>query len=34
MFTMPLDDVDDQHKIKISETLIFMYGDKILLEFY
>ena len=31
---MPLEDVDDQNKIKIAETLINMYGDKKLLAFY
>ena len=34
MFTMPLDDVDDEYKLKIAETLITMYGDRILLDHY
>lgn len=34
MFTMPLDDVSDEYKVKIAETLVAMYGEKVLKEYY
>ena len=34
MFTMPLDAVDDEYKVKIAETLVYMYGDRILKDYY
>ena len=34
MFSMPLDDLDDEYILKIAETLIKMYGDEILLNYY
>ena len=34
MFTMPLDDVNDEMKIKMAETLVLMFGDEILINYY
>ena len=34
MFTMPLDDVDDESKLKMAQTLVLMFGDEILFSYY
>ena len=34
MFTMPLDDVNDEMKIKMAESLVLMFGDEILINYY
>ena len=34
MFTMPLDNVNDDYKLKMAETLVLMFGDEILLNYY
>ena len=34
MFTFPLDDIDDEFKLKMAETLVLMFGDEILMNYY
>ena len=34
MFTFPLDNISDEFKKKMAETLVLMFGDEILINYY